>query len=147
VAIPNDFYKMHKMVTITADVMFVGGIPFLVTYSRGIKFRTAEFVVKRTAKLLAKSLTKVLMLYARGGFIVNLALMDKEFDAVKEYVPFLEVNTTAAREHVGEIERSIRTVKERTRCATSEFPFQSIPTKVLIYTVYNVCMWLNAFLI
>ena len=47
------------------------------------------------------------MLYARGGFIVNLALTDKEFDAVKEHLPFLQVNTTAAREHVGEIEREL----------------------------------------
>ena len=50
-AIPNDFYGMHKMVTITADIMFVGGTPILVTHLRGIKFCTAEFVIKRTAKL------------------------------------------------------------------------------------------------
>ena len=52
------------------------------------------------------------MLYARGGFIVNLALTSKEFDAMKEYVPFLQINTTAAREHVGEIERELQPVKE-----------------------------------
>ena len=52
---------------------------------------------RQAAKLLAKSLTKVLMLYARAGFIVNLALMDKEFDAVKKHVLFLQVNTTGAR--------------------------------------------------
>ena len=34
VAIPRDFYKMHKMVTLTADVMFISGIPFLVTSSK-----------------------------------------------------------------------------------------------------------------
>jgi len=38
------------MVTITADVMFINGILFLVIFSRKIKFRTAEFVTKRTAK-------------------------------------------------------------------------------------------------
>ena len=76
---------------------------------------------------------------------MNLALMDKEFDAVKEYVPFLQINTTAAREHVGEIERELRTVKEQVRCTTGEFPFQSILTMILIYTVYNVCLWLNVF--
>ena len=85
--------------------MFVSGVPFLVTLLRKIKFRTTQFLPKRTARKLASSLTKVLMLYARGGFIVNLALMDKEFDTIKEFVPFLEVNTVAAREHVGEIER------------------------------------------
>jgi hypothetical protein len=71
--------------------------------------------------------------------------MDKEFDAVKEHVPFLEVKTTAAREHVGEIEREICTWKEGTRCTTYEFPFLFIPIKVLIYTIYNVTLWLNAF--
>ena len=96
---------MHKRVTITADVMFVSGVPFLVTLSRKIKFRTTQFLPKRTARTLADPLTKVIMLYARGGFIVNLALMDNEFDAIKEFVPFLEVNTAAAREHVGEIEK------------------------------------------
>ena len=69
-----------------------------------IKFGTTQFLPKRTARILVDSLTKVIMMYTRGGFIVNLALMDKEFDAIKECVPFLEVNTTAAREHVGEIE-------------------------------------------
>ena len=54
---------------------------------------------------MAKLTKKVISLYARGGFIVNLALMDKEFDKVQEHLPFLQINTTAAREHVGEIER------------------------------------------
>ena len=85
------------------------------------------------------------MLYARGGFIVKLALMNKKLDAVKENLPFLEVNTMATREHVAEIERELRQVKERVRCTPSEFPLQFIPTKVLIYTVYNGCLWLNTF--
>ena len=136
---------MHEMVTLTADVMFVSGIPFLVTFSRNINFRTAECVPRRTAELLAKSIKKVISLYARGGFIVNLALMHKEFDKGQEHIPFLQINTTAAREHVGEIEREIRQIKERTHCTTSDFPFEHIPTMVLIYAVYNVCLWLNAF--
>ena len=85
------------------------------------------------------------MIYARGGFVVNLAVIDNKFDAVKKHVPFLAVNTTAAREHVGEIECKIRTVKERVRCTTGEFPFEFIPTMVLIYVVYNIALWLNAF--
>ena len=93
--------------------------------------------------MLVDSLTKVLMMYARGGFIVNLALMDKEFDAIKEFVPFLEVKTVEAREHVGEIERDIQQIKDRVRCTTSEFPFENIPTMVHIYTMYIVCLWLN----
>ena len=54
--IPQDFYKLHEMFIITADVMFVIGVTFLVTFSRKIKFRTAEFIPKLTLILIAKSL-------------------------------------------------------------------------------------------
>jgi hypothetical protein len=36
VEIPRDLVDMHKYVTLVADVMFVNGLPFLVTSSRGI---------------------------------------------------------------------------------------------------------------
>ena len=45
--IPRDFYRLHKSVTLTADLMFVSGLPFLVTYSKGIKMTTAEYVPGR----------------------------------------------------------------------------------------------------
>ena len=64
VVILRDFYRLYKMVIITAGVMFVSGIPFLITFLRKIKFRTAEFIPKWTARLIAKSLKKVLILYA-----------------------------------------------------------------------------------
>ena len=85
------------------------------------------------------------MIYAQGGFIVKLDLMDKKFDAVKEHLPFLEVITTAAKEHVAEIERELWQVKERVECMSSEFLFQLISTMALIYTMYNMCLWLNNF--
>ena len=56
----------------------------------------------------------------------------------------VEVNTTAAREHVPEIERRIRTIKERVRSVTSEFPFNPVQMLVLVQTVYMICIWLNA---
>ena len=78
-----------------------------------IKFTTVEFLPRRTARQLANSLKKVLYLYAQGGFIVRLCLMDREFEPVKDLVPIVEINTTAAREHVGLIQRRIRVVKEK----------------------------------
>jgi hypothetical protein len=40
-----------------------------------------------------------------AGFIVQVALMDVEFEKLKDVLPNITINTTAAREHVGEIER------------------------------------------
>jgi hypothetical protein len=61
-----------------------------------------------------------MQLYSRGGMVVQTILMDMEFDkTVEPLMADVTVNTSAAQEHVAEIERSIRTVKERARCITS----------------------------
>ena len=44
--------------------------------------------------------------------MVLLVLMNMEFDKIKEDFAAVEVNTTAAQEHVGKIERAVRFVKE-----------------------------------
>ena len=69
--IPRDFYCLHHFVTLTADVMFVNGLAFFTTLGRDIRFGTAEHVPSRTAKQLAKSLMKIVKLYALGGFAVR----------------------------------------------------------------------------
>ena len=96
-----DDYHRFVSVTLTADVMFVNGLPFLVTMSRRIWLLTVEHTPSRTAKQLGSSITKVVNLYAWGGFVINTVLMDQEFDKIVDEVPKLEINTTVAREHVG----------------------------------------------
>ena len=69
--------------------------------------------------------------------------MDMEFIKVKDNLPLVGVNTTAAREHVPEIERRIRTIKEFVRSTTSDFLFGPIHMMVLIQTVHAITLWLN----
>ena len=71
-------------------------------------------------------------------------LMDMEFEKIRDVLPMVEVNTTAAREHVPEIERRIRTIKEHVRSVTSDFPFNPVPILVIVHTVYTIYLWLNA---
>jgi hypothetical protein len=108
-----DYYVLHKFVTLTADLMFVSGIPFLVTLSRGIRLYTAEYMPTRTVDQLGSSLKKVLSLYQRGGFIVRVILMDMEFESLSDELELVQVNTTTTREHVGDIEHAIQTMKDR----------------------------------
>ena len=51
---------------------------------------------------------------------------------------------TPANEHVGEIERDSHD-EEENKVYYRDFSFQTIPTMVLIYTVYSVTLWLNVF--
>jgi hypothetical protein len=53
--------------------------------------------------------------------------MDGEFEKMKDLVPRLECNTTAAKEHVSEAERGIRMIKERARGLITTLPFKHIP--------------------
>ncbi len=76
--------------------MCVNGALFMVTNSRKILLRTAEHLLTRTAESLINSLKRVINLYARGGYTVDLIMMDQEFEKLKEKLELIEVNTTAA---------------------------------------------------
>ena len=59
----------------------------------------------------------------------------------------VDVNTTAAREHVGKIERGIRYLKERCRCSVSTFAIAGIKflaKPIVIQVVYNITVLVNA---
>jgi hypothetical protein len=106
---------MHKYVTLAADVIFVNGLPFLVTSSRGISLVTIEYLPSRTAKYLVHTLRRVFRVYGTGGYVIQTTFMDIEFEKLKPMLPEIVLNTTAAREHEGMVERKIRVLKERAR--------------------------------
>ena len=54
--IPRELYEPHKYVNLTTEVMFVNGIAFLVTLSRGIRMYTCEHVPNQKAAQLSRSL-------------------------------------------------------------------------------------------
>ena len=66
---------------------------------------------------------------------------------MKELLPTIVCNTTAAKEHVAEAERNIRVVKERNRGVVNTLPFTYIPRRMKIEFIYFVLLWLNAFLV
>jgi hypothetical protein len=55
--------------------------------------------------VLAISIEWVIKIYVRAGFIIQRSMMDVEFEKLKDMLLGIALNTTAAREHVGEIER------------------------------------------
>jgi hypothetical protein len=115
VQLPRVILERYRMVVLTADVMFVNKVPFLVSQLRGLNLLTAEFLPTRTAKSLAARFDQIRQLYALGGFTVGTILMDNEFEKLWPLVPGLNINTTAAKVHVPEIERRIRLINYHTR--------------------------------
>jgi hypothetical protein len=136
--IPDDFHRLHKFVVLTANVMIVNGMAFLTTLSQKLRLSTVEQLLSRMATQLSNSLIKIVKPYTRTGFIVKVIMMDQEFDKVEDACNMVEINTTAAREHVKEIERFIRTIKERSRALMSDLPYKYkfLPCQVTIHLVY-----------
>lgn len=72
--------------------------------------------------------------------------MDMEFEPLIDKSEDVLINTTAAREHVGDIERYIRTQKERSRSVIAELPYKEfMPDPFIVRLMYFVAFWINAF--
>jgi hypothetical protein len=145
VDIPRVILDVHSRVTLVADVMFVNGVPFLVSASRNINLITIEHVPHHTAAKLGHLLQHIINVYARAGFTVQTILMDNDFEKVKDQVPLAVLNTPAAAEHIGEIERCIRVIKERSRGIICTLPYTRLPQQMLIHLLHYIVMWLNNF--
>ena len=55
--------------------------------------------------------------------------MDNEFEKVCNHVPHANINIPAASEHIGEIERKIPVIKERSRGIVCTLPYVAYHTK------------------
>jgi hypothetical protein len=145
VAVPKGVIERNKTVTLAADVFFVDGIAFLLTVSRNIKLISTEHVASHTAKSLSKHMDRVIQVYMQAGFSVRTILMDREFEKVKNELPLVVCNTTAAKEHMSKVEHSIRTIKEWMQGMVGTLPFKFIPGRLKMEFIYFVVLWLNAF--
>ena len=68
---------------------------------------------------------------------------DNEFECIREDMRPIPMNIVAAGEHVGDVERSNRTIKERTRCHVHRLPFARYPKEIVIGCVTHSVKSLN----
>lgn len=99
IKVPLQVYERLKLVTLTADMMFVNGLSFFITKSRGIKLITVQFLPSRTVNRLVESFYAVMRVYRRGGFIVETCLMDIEFTKIVDKVTEVIILTLPSHEN------------------------------------------------
>jgi len=68
--------------------------------------------------------------------------MDQEFEKGEGELGLVEVevNSSASRKHVGEIERMIWVMKERYRAITTTLPYTLLPKQMVIHLIYSVTL-------
>ena len=106
-------------------------VPFFHTKSRKIRLLTATQTSSRSKRNMLTELRRILQIYDHRGFKITNIIGDCEFECLREDIRPIELTTTAADEHVGDIERSIRTIKEGIRCIVQSLPYTRY-TKLMI---------------
>lgn len=145
--VPASLMERHKEVIVCFDLMYLNGTAFLVSISRGIRFCTAEAVDNRRSDTILTGLKRIKMIYARRGFLVNRIAADNEFAPLETELSGcgITLNTVSRDEHVPEVERHIRTLKERCRATYNALPFKKWPTRLVVELVYAMTFWIHAF--
>ena len=145
--LPPHIMEHYRQVTIAADIMFVNRIAFIVTISRCIKFTTCEMIKDLKSQTICTAIKHVINIYRARGFEVSYIMMDCQFDPLRADIEGIgvNVNTTSRNEHVPEVERHIRTIKERARSVFNILPFQRMPDRMIVELIYYCTFWLNSF--
>jgi hypothetical protein len=146
-SLPATMLSQYREVTLSADIMHVNKIPFLVTVSKHIKFITVEAIPNRKIPSIRKAMKEVVQVYQQKGFKIKWTLMDNEFEPLRGDLANLGIglNEAGRDEHVPQVERMIRTIKERARANYNMLPFKHMPPIMVIEMIKAAVFWLNAF--
>jgi hypothetical protein len=87
----------------------------------------------------------VIKTYTSRGFNVMNLHGDHEFECVRPDLLPIHVDIVSPDSHVGEVERSIRTIKERLRSCVHGLPFKRLPKLLVEHLVAHALHCLNHF--
>lgn len=145
VPIPSAILATHRNVTLSADFFYVQGLPFFHSISRGIGYRTVRPVSDRSRATILAETQHAVHLYQARGFTAHDLHADHEFECIRHSLLPIALDVVAPDSHVGEIERSIETVKGRLRSAIHGLPFKRLPRVMIQELVLHVTECLNMF--
>ena len=146
--VPVTIMEHYQNVTLAADIMTVNQhICFFMSVSRNIQFGTGEHITNMAVPTLVKSVKQIQQLYMQRGFRITEVLMDGQFEPTRGDLAVMGIllNTVLADEHVPEVERYIRTIKERVRSVYNSLPFKRVPVLMITEMVALSVLWLNSF--
>lgn len=75
---------------------------------------------------------RAIHMYTIRGLMVTQVNTVNEFTCIQEVIRLTNFNTLAAGDHVGDKERSWRSIKESTRCHVNRLPYSRYPKIMII---------------
>ena len=102
----------------------------LTAIDRLIRFRSVVPIDTKTQSDYYKALDVIFRQYNKGGFVIKTIYCNGEYRAMMNKVSDdvdIVMNYTNASNHVPEVERTNRTIKERIRTTFQRLPYKVIP--------------------
>ena len=143
--LPHPIHLEHQRLKLHMDYFFVNGNIFFHTKSKPLDFLTLQYSTSRHMRHVQRGLEKIQGLYKNAGFIIDSYSGDNEFEPLRTFLSPTLLDITAANEHDGVIERSIRTIQERARCTCHSIPYKRIPIIMITELLHDIITCLNAF--
>ena len=104
IKIPKEIANLKKTVFLTADILFVNGIPLFISLRRKIDFTGVRHLKVRTAAIIFDAFRAIFRFYLQRGFRIQTVHADGEFRALKYLIQNMlegtRVNLTIANEYV-----------------------------------------------
>ena len=112
-------------------------------------FTAVHHLANHTVPQIFNAFKEIFTYYLQRGFRITTIGMDGEFSQLKPLIAAMpgrpHINLTIANEHVPNIERRIRVVKERCCAIRHGLPFQRITQLMVIHMVLLVVRIINYF--
>jgi hypothetical protein len=125
------------------DFFFVKCQVFIHFISRNVQHQIAQPVANRSKSILIKHINKVFNLYCSQGFTIVDLHADHEFECIRDDILPVLLNVVVADSHVGGIEQSICTIKERNRSTVHGLPCKHLPNLIVKELVGHSVIYLN----
>jgi Reverse transcriptase (RNA-dependent DNA polymerase) len=131
IPLPPELLSLHPDLTLCFDLFYVLGLGFSLSTSRSLRYLSCHHIANRSLPVLKDCIASDLSVYRSRGFRPVAIHADGEFHAVQTAFPDVRFSICAVDDHVPEIERAIRTVKECIRTTIHGLPFGRLP-RVLV---------------
>jgi hypothetical protein len=148
VEVPRELIEAHKHIVLCMDIMFIDQVPMLVTVSKYIKYITVRYIKNRSDSVILEALGFVFTTYNAAGFVIKEIHCDREFESIQQDIERdfeVVVNLASAQEHQPDVERTLRTIKERYRAMYHMCPYKMWPRLMVIRGASEAAKWLNSF--
>ena len=147
VPLPPIIQQQHQEIALSMDFFFVNGNIFFHTKSHKLDFISVQSCTSRTIGTIIAGINVVKKKYDARNFSISDYHADNEFDKaeIKDFLTPANMNIYARLEHVGDIERSTRTIKERCRATCHSIPYKRFTKLMVRSLIEGIVHIINSF--